>query len=279
MVMKLPMPAFDSVQLVKDVVAERAGGVNATFFNNIKDEWCERVQEYIDNAGTPPTVGTWPAIHTKKKSFLNLYLSPAPGSVQSPILKSMRKHDLTVCPACGELGRPNTLDHYLPKGKYPHFCITPVNLFPMCDACQDAKDTKVGNAQSPRFFVHPYFDTFVGQQVLHLEIHPPFDAPSFTLGASPDLNADHAALIRTHVRELKIETRYASFFRNQYRRLLRLVGAMRTSGQNVEQTLTTFKQGVADPSLNTWEHVFYAAVLGNPDHLDYLANEPLPQYL
>lgn len=277
--MKLPMPVFDNVQLVRDVVAERAGGVNAAFFKGIENEWAERVQQYIDHTGAPPAVGTWTAIEFKAKSFLNLYLSPANHSVQLPILKAMREHDLSVCPACGELGRPNTLDHYLPKGTYPHFCLTPVNLFPMCDACQLAKGVKVGNAESPRFFVHPYFDAFVDEQVLRLEIRPPFDAPSFTLGITPGLDVEQAKLIRAHIRELEIERRYATFFRNQYRRLLRLVNSMRASGQNVEQTLATFKEGVADPSRNTWEYVFYAAVLDSPAHLYYLANEPLPQYL
>ncbi len=279
MVMKLPMPAFDSVQLVGDVVAERAGGVNAEFFKGIKKEWAIRVQQYIDSAGAPPTVSTWPGIKVRAKSFLNLYLSPAADSVQLPILKAMRQHELTVCPACGELGRPNTLDHYLPKGTYPHFCITPVNLFPMCDACQLAKGTKVGDAASPRFFLHPYFDAFVGEEVLRLEIRPPFDAPSFSLDIAAGLELEQEDLVRTHVRELDIERRYAAFFRSQHRRLLRLVSGMRASGQNVEQTLAIFKQGVADPSPNTWEHVFYAAVLASPSLVDYLANKPLPKYL
>src|SRR3546814_3004594 len=57
-------------------------------------------------------------------------------------------HELNHCPACGEPGTPNTLDHYLPKGRYPHFCVTPLNLFPMCDACQQAKGEKTGDADS-----------------------------------------------------------------------------------------------------------------------------------
>ena len=224
-------------------------------------------------------VTTWAAVQAKKTSFLNLYLAPAENSVQGRMLRAMREHDLTVCPACGELGRPNTLDHYLPKNLYPHFCVTPVNLFPMCDACQLAKGVKVGDAQTPRFFIHPYFDAFVAEQVLRLEIYPPFDAPSFALRIVDDLDPPEARLVRTHIRELEIERRYSSFFRNQHRRLLRLVGAMRVAGQDVQQTLTTFKLGVTEPSLNAWEHVFYASVINNPDLIDYLTNAQLPQYL
>lgn len=277
--MKLPIPTIDSVQLVIDVVAERANGVNAAFFNGIQQEWCQRVQQYIDSSGSPPTVTTWTSALARKTTFLNLYLAPAEHSVQGQMLRNMREHDLTVCPACGELGRPNTLDHYLPKDIYPQFCVTPVNLFPMCDACQLAKGTKVGDVQSPRFFVHPYFDAFVAEQVMRLEIHAPFDAPTFDLGIVDNLDQSNARLIRHHMRELEIGRRYASFFRNQHRRLLRLVGAMRVAGQDVQQTLTTFKHGTTEPSLNAWEHVFYSAVIDQPDLIDYLSNGQLPQYL
>lgn len=279
MVMNLSMPAVDSVQRVIDVVAERANGVNAGFFNGIATEWRQRVQQYIDVAGSPPTVTTWTAVEARKKSFLNLYLAPAEDSVQGRMLRAMREHDLTVCPACGELGRPNTLDHYLPKDLYFHFCITPVNLFPMCDACQLAKGTKVGDAHSARFFIHPYFDAFVADQVLRLEIRPPFDAPSYTFGIVEGLEPSNARLVRDHTRELEIERRYSSFFRGQYRRLLRLVSKMRAAGQDVQETLTTFKHGAMEPSMNAWEHVFYAAVLDNEDLVEYLADAQLPQYL
>ena len=134
MVMHLPAPTACSIQLVNDIVAESQNGINAEFFNSIKEEWIARVRQYLESNGAPNAVQVWSDIEDRKGSFLNLYRSPAENSAQGTILKRLRDHDLVLCPACGELGRPNTLDHYLPKGKYPHFCITPHNLFPMCDA-------------------------------------------------------------------------------------------------------------------------------------------------
>lgn len=279
MIMKLPLPPFDSVQLVRDVVAERANGVNAAYFQGIEQDWCERVQQYIDAAGSPETVTTWAVAEPRKTTFLNLYSAPKKESAQGRVLDAMREHDLSICPACGEVGRPNTLDHYLPKVSYPHFCVTPANLFPMCDACQSAKGSKVGSAQYPRFFIHPYFDAFVAEQVLRLEIQAPFNAPTFALRVVETLEPLSAELVKSHVRELDVERRYANFFRNEYRRVLRLVGAMRKSGQDVPGTLTTLKHGAIDRSPNAWEHVFYAAILDNPDLVEYLANADLPPYL
>lgn len=277
--MHLPRPQICSFQIVDDIVAERQNGGNAEFFNSIAQQWRAKVEEYVAHGGSPEFVQTWSEINHKKGSFLNLYLSSTEGSVQGDMIALLRDHDLNLCPACGEAGHPNTLDHYLPKGLYPHFCVTPLNLFPMCDACQGEKLAKTGNANTPRFFIHPYFDVFVAQQVIKLTIEPPYDKPTFDLSPCPTLTAGQAALVESHVRELGIEQRYAHFFRSQHRRLLRLVGAMRNSGQNIEANLVTFNAGFTDPSENSWEHVFYSAVLADADMLDYLNNSPLPNYL
>ena len=61
--------------------------------------------------------------------------------------------------------------------------------------------------------------------------------------------------------------------------VLRLVGAMRESGQDVPGSLATFRIGLAHPTANGWEHVFYDAVLETPTLLAYLTNADLPPYL
>lgn len=276
--MRLAAPAACSLQLVDDVVAERQGGKNAGFFTGIAQEWRDRVQGYIDGAGSPALVQPWPDVEHKKTSFLNLYLSPAEGSVQGHVLAALRDHELSLCPACGEAGAPNTLDHYLPKGKYPHFCVTPHNLFPMCDACQSNKKEKTGDAADPRFFLHPYFDVFITNQVMALSIEPPFDAPTFDLSPAAGLTVAQSALVARHVRELGILPRYARFFRNEYQRLLRLVDRLRTAGLDVEQHLTSFRDHAAIPTYNAWQHVFYAAILANPALVQYLIEEQLPAF-
>lgn len=278
MVMVLPAPAACSLQLVDDVVAERQGGKNAGFFTGIAQDWRDRVQAYIDAAGSPALVETWPDVEHKKNSFLNLYLSPTEGSVQGAVLAALRDHELSLCPACGEAGAPNTLDHYLPKGKFPHFCVTPYNLVPMCDACQTNKKEKTGDAADPRFFLHPYFDVFVANQVITLSIEPPFETPTFDLTPTPGLTASQSALVGRHVRELGILPRYARFFRNEYQRLLRLVDRLRAAGLDVEEHLTSFRDHAAIPTSNAWQHVFYAAVLANGDLVQYLGEGDLPAY-
>lgn len=277
--MRLPMPTISGTNLINDVVRERQRGKNAAFFNNLADEWQRRNSEYLINSGSPEHLRRWTDIDARKDTFLNLYLSPKKGSVQGNMLETLRDHKLTLCPSCGEDGRPNTLDHYLPKDLYPDFCITPENLFPMCDACQNAKGNKVGDSQSPRFFLHPYFDIFVGHRVLELRIAPPFDVPTFQLSACSSLTMQQTALVNSHIRELRVENRYAHFFREQHMRLLRLAYRSREEGQDVHANLLMFEDLASGRAKNSWEHVFYNAVLSNNPLLDYLKHGQLPMRL
>ncbi len=276
--MRLPAPAMCSLQLVDDVVSERQAGINAGFFSGIAEEWRDRVQAYIDAKGSPAVIQTWPDIAHKKNSFLNLYLSPTKGSVQGVMLAAMRAHGLSLCPACGEAGAPNTLDHYLPKEQYPHFCVTPYNLFPMCDACQSHKGEKTGDSVDPRFFLHPYFDVFIANQVIELLIKPPFNAPSFELAPVTVLDKTEYYLVSRHLNELGILSRYSHYFRNQHQRLLRLVQGLREANLNVRQHLTIFSTNAAIPTKNAWDHVFYSAVTSNTDMMKYLTHGDLPAF-
>ncbi len=278
--MSLGMPYGDDLQFIRDVVSERASGPNADFFNSIQGDWLARVQIYIDSRACPTSVCTWPAIEPRKGTFLNLYNYPSDDSVQAPIFKKMRReHGLSVCPGCGELSKPTTLDHFLPKDIYPHLCVSPVNLVPMCSECQSVKLKKIGDAATSRFFIHPYFDNFAAQQILHLEIRPPFDAPTFHFDASPTLSAEERRQTVAHMREMELQERYILFFRREYPSLLRLVQKMHDSGQNVAQALETIKTHEGLRSLNAWPHVFYSSVLENPELMAYLIAAQLPNFL
>ncbi|WEK03868.1 MAG: hypothetical protein P0Y65_16990 [Candidatus Devosia phytovorans] len=278
MVMHLPEPDFDSVAFLDLLVDARLKGKNKLFFESIRQEWRERTERYIEFRGSPEHVPSWPDILHNSGVFLNLYASPALGTLHHGMLKTLDAHLLTMCPACGEPGRPNTLDHYLPKTQFPHFCVTPHNLFPMCDACQTEKGSKTGDAEHPRFFIHPYFDVFAAQQVLHLRIQAPYDPPAFKIVPSPHLSSDETRLVDRHLRELDIGRRYQEYCVTAFPRLVRLCASARQSGQSVPDSLQLFADHFVDPSPNGWDHVLYSAAIGDPGFLDYLTNGPIPPY-
>lgn len=276
MVMRLPLPSFSSAKMVDDVVAERQGGRNAKSFNAIAVQWKGKVQEYINHGGSPEFIKPWDIASPAKKSFLNLYNSPAQGSAQGVMLQALRKHNLVLCPACGEAGKPNTLDHYLPKGTYPHFSVTPANLFPMCDACQGEKLEKIGDAVNPRFFLHPYFDAFLDQTLFVLRIIQPFNAPSFSFSANASLEAAQQNIVTAHMRELDMERRFTHFALTQHIRMLRLASGMRKSGQDIASQVEAFRDLYAHPTKNSWEYIYFDAVIKDADLIDHLRTGVLP---
>ena len=275
MVMSLPLPPHCSVGLISDVVQEREKGVNFAYFTGIQAEWESRTQEYLRHRGSPQYVHQWLGITpSRKTSFLTLYLSHREGSSQRVVIEDLNDHSLNYCPACGEFGRPNTLDHYLPKGKYPHFCITPANLFPMCDRCQKEKGEKTGTVAEPRFFLHPYFDAFLSEQILRVIIEPPYNAPSFRIAISSALDAEQTAVVASHIRELEIEARFAHFFKDEIVRTWKQAAKMRSTRVPIELALQMFDDMYES---NTWQQLYHASVLGNADFIDYLQHGDLPE--
>ena len=210
MVTRLESPSTDDALFIDSLVAQNQTGENAAYFLQIKDVWKARVQAYIAANGDPSLLKPWPEIAKTRNIFESLYSSqPLVNSAQKPILDSLRTKKLQFCPACGEDGTPNTLDHYLPKNKYPEFAVTSRNLFPMCDICQGKKGSKTVNAADKRLFVHPYFDDFAELSVVRLVIGRPLESPnSFSIEPHPDLTAEQLALISRHLEELGISSRY-----------------------------------------------------------------------
>lgn len=60
------------------------------------------------------------------------------------------------CPLCAVRG-VETLDHYLPKSKYPVFAVTPINLIPACFPCNKGKLISYPQTGSEQT-LHPYYD-------------------------------------------------------------------------------------------------------------------------
>ena len=76
-------------------------------------------------------------------------------------------HSSKLCPMCG-FGLSKTLDHYLPKAKFPIHAVNPFNLIPCCRDCNSVKgadEPTVGKET-----LHPYYDEVGDEKWLYAEI-------------------------------------------------------------------------------------------------------------
>jgi hypothetical protein len=69
-----------------------------------------------------------------------------------------------MCPLCG-FGEVSTLDHYLPRTRFPQFSVYAMNLVPCCSRCNQLKGTKVGHIPA-RQFLHPLYHALPALQLL-----------------------------------------------------------------------------------------------------------------
>ena len=67
------------------------------------------------------------------------------------------------CPMCGHRD-VTTLDHYLPKSRYPALAVNPVNLVPSCVECNKTKSSSVSAT------LHPYYDDIESSRWLWAEV-------------------------------------------------------------------------------------------------------------
>lgn len=94
----------------------------------------------------------------RKSEFVKLYeyymvKRPQGRQIYDSILMAAEDN----CPTCGGIGRPRSLDHYLPKANYPKLSVLPHNLIPACRDCNTEKGNPIFT-QPHEQLIHPYFD-------------------------------------------------------------------------------------------------------------------------
>lgn len=170
------------------------------------------------------------------------------------------------CPFCG-CGYATTLDHYLPKAKYPQFSVLPLNLVPACKDCNKDKlaiDSTTAEGQS----LHPYFDheNFINQQWLYAEVIETAPATmSFFVSAPDDWDEISKARVQRHFNDFNLASRY-SIEAGTRLACLRdsLIMQFDTLGLDwVRKNLEIEAEAHAKNHVNSWQTAMYQALSGS----------------
>lgn len=162
-----------------------------------------------------------------------------------------------ICPLCSQIP-VTTLDHYLPKSRYPAYSIYPRNLVPACIRCNTNK-----LAKSEGLTLHPYYDNLEGLEWLRCSMQLVRDEIVLVYCvnnhiASPALRGR----MINHLRDLGIAELYqASAISHliEIREQLMMLGRDGGSGavgEYLEEGLNTRKHA----SLNSWATALYAEI-------------------
>lgn len=288
MVTKLPMPEYDSLEVVNSVISERRHFLG--FYRSISADLRAQILSYIEVSGDPSLITALNLrnyTHTneeavsRKKSLINLY-SPNPNKAPYDILEEMRNgHGLLFCPSCGEDGAPGTLDHYLPKTEFPELAICIANLTPMCSKCQIKKSDNYVNDDGRKAYIHPYYDDII-DCLFHVDIEPPFNRPSvFNVAVKNSIQGDYKRLVESHINGIEFKKRFEKYCETKHLHLIRMMVKEREDEEPMaaRHVIRLFLRQEREKALNTWGYIYYQSVLDTPALLDYLDNGDLPHYI
>jgi hypothetical protein len=170
------------------------------------------------------------------------------------------------CPFCG-FGHASTLDHYLPKAKYPQFSILPFNLVPSCKDCNTSKGTAIASTAEEQS-LHPYFDhqNFIDDQWLYAEVTETTPATIRFFVKAPD-HWDNISKVRvrTHFCNFKLGSRYAVESSNELVSLRDVLGSYceLLGSDGVRMHLEIEANSSASQHSNSWKTAMLKALVAS----------------
>ncbi|PLX69006.1 MAG: hypothetical protein C0603_04790 [Denitrovibrio sp.] len=171
------------------------------------------------------------------------------------------------CPFCG-MGHASTLDHYLPKTKYPQLSVVPLNLVPSCKDCNTGKSTAVATTAESQS-LHPYYDHeyFIDEQWLYAEVIQTKPATiRFFVLVPANWGPISKKRVQSHFSDFKLASRYSIEASNQIACLKDILSRYRESCglEGVRQYLMIEAEGNYQLHVNSWQTAMFQA-LANSD--------------
>lgn len=186
---------------------------------------------------------------------------------KTPIIHFNDEHN--ICPMC-HTSEVDTLDHYLPKSKYPSLSINPLNLIPICNKCNKNKGAYSSSCREKNL-IHLYFDEFSNISWLKCEIISKYNIKEKCINMEIDFsvkqdetNIDRKELlyrINNTFKKYKIDKAYEIEAQHNFQNLIQSYTSIFSS--NGEKAL---REAVDDrfkhyDSKKGWELAFYHALI------------------
>lgn len=171
----------------------------------------------------------------------------------------------TKCPYCG-FGTVSTLDHYLPKSKYPIYAVYPNNLVPSCYSCNTTK------LASTDVTLHPYYDNVENEQWLFCEV---ICSDSIFFKYRVDQSVFNSSLyerIKTHFKVFDLQTSFTGFASDELSGYLQSIYTY-LEQMNIDGLIADVKDRY-DSNLafkkNHWRTALYQALHNDSSWIEFL---------
>lgn len=196
----------------------------------------------------------------------------APGRIFYDQIMSLP--NLRKCPICG-VGTVTTLDHYLPKRKYPTLAVTPNNLIPACRDCNMEKGSDA-HMRPDDLPLHIYFDD--EKVVREIWLYADFGENSeilYSVRCPKDWEPDICGRVEKHFELYNLQRNYSNQAGNEivdmqygWKELLEVSGV-----EELCADIRRKRKGLEKNDLNSWRAALYRCLEKNIQLLTtYLEN-------
>jgi hypothetical protein len=169
-----------------------------------------------------------------------------------------------ICPMCGKR-TVSTLDHYLPKTKYPTYAVTAFNLLPSCSDCNKAKQTKIITSREEET-IHPYYDDFNDEVWIKANIIEEFPIGfNFNVYKPASWTDEKFKRAVNHFDTFHLNALYSSHAADRFApykiQLKRLYS--RGGEKAIKEDIEDRSESNKEIRLNSWEAAMYTALLSS----------------
>lgn len=179
------------------------------------------------------------------------------------------------CPFCG-VGMVSTLDHYLPKTKYPTYAITPINLVACCADCNKNKKSEIIKVREKEF-IHPYYDDFDDE--IWLKVKIVFDEEiifNFYVEKPDAWSREKYERAKNHFQQMKLNKLYASHCGEEFAEYEYTAKVLYETGREelVKEDLLDRIKERRRVTKNNWRAVLYEGLYESEEFFnEYLMNQ------
>lgn len=171
------------------------------------------------------------------------------------------------CPFCGYCDA-TTLDHFLPKAKFPFLTVVPINLVPSCKDCNSDKNADVAVNAGDQM-LHPYYDhnALTGEKWVSARVSR-LSPASVEFYVDPPAHWDPTLKLRVaaHFRDNKLANRFAIQAADQLSTLRGTLGIYHDAQgvEGVQFHLNAQAGAERAKYVNSWQSAMFTA-LANDD--------------
>lgn len=258
-------PAIDSSAYYDEVVTRKQRGASKTGMRRAGSVIKAAYGKY---ATATPDLHTLKAMGIKRrlKAALHDTYTNQQESLIAALKKGLSASERSECPYC-RIGAMHTLDHVLPKGKFPEFSIFHLNLVPCCGHCNGHKGEDLAGNDGTRLFINSYHDALPAEDSFlecSVEVRDGLPAMEFAVTHPDGMNEQTYAVLHNHFEKLLLGSRYIERADGILESSIRGAQQRLADGSSLEDVQETFAEEAERCELkhgpNYWETSLYRAL-------------------